>query len=281
MPEITIEEVKQMIPKTKIRKAPGIDDITNELIKYGDPEIQQEITKLFHKIISHEKTPIEWKTNHTYIQKKDAKKTQSQTSIRVRLDNVINTLKVNNNLLKIIEELNQNNTIKIKTFNGLSDTVPIATYIRQGDSLSPTFLNVIMNEIIEEMKKVDARYKIGNRYIKILCYADDAILLAKSEENLQRLLYKFTTTSQSFNMVISTEKTWSMVISKEPIRCKLVINDEIIEQVMKLNYLGIEASSDRNIIREVQTQADKANRISGYLKDIIWRNKYMITESKV
>ncbi|KAL6417145.1 hypothetical protein ACFW04_014657 [Cataglyphis niger] len=58
-------------------------------------------------------------------------------------------------------------------------------------------------------------------------------------------------------MVIFTEKTW----------------------MMKLNYLGIEASSDRNIIREVQTQADKANTISGYLKNIIWRNKYMITEN--
>lgn len=69
-------------------------------------------------------------------------------------------------------------------------------------------------------------------------------------------------------MVISIEKTRSMVIPKEPIRSKLVVNDEFIEQLMKLNYLGIEASSDRNIIRKVQTQADKANRISGYLKDI-------------
>lgn len=56
-------------------------------------------------------------------------------------------------MLKIIEELNQNNTIKIKTFNGLSDIVPIATGIRQADSLSTTLFNVIMNEIIEKEKK--------------------------------------------------------------------------------------------------------------------------------
>lgn len=82
-------------------------------------------------------------------------------------------------------------------------------------------------------------------------------------------------------MVISTEKTQSMVISKEPIKCKLMVNDKTIEQVMIYKYLGIETSSDRNIIKEVQAQTNKANRISGYLRDIIWRNKYMTTESKV
>lgn len=73
-------------------------------------------------------------------------------------------------------------------------------------------------------------------------------------------------------MMISTEKTQSMVISKEPIKCKLMVNDKTIEQVMAYKYLGIETSSDRNIIKEVQAQTNKANRISGYLRDIIWRN---------
>lgn len=50
---------------------------------------------------------------------------------------------------------------------------------------------------------------------------------------------------------------------------------------MKFNYFEIETSSDRNIVREVQTQTNKATRISGYLRDIIWRNKHMTTESKV
>lgn len=38
--EITIEEVKQAILKSKTRKPPGIDDIANELIKYGSSKIQ-------------------------------------------------------------------------------------------------------------------------------------------------------------------------------------------------------------------------------------------------
>lgn len=38
--EITIEEVKQAILKSKTRKPPDIDDIANELIKYGSSKIQ-------------------------------------------------------------------------------------------------------------------------------------------------------------------------------------------------------------------------------------------------
>lgn len=38
--EITIKEVKQAILKSKTRKPPGIDDIANELIKYGSSKIQ-------------------------------------------------------------------------------------------------------------------------------------------------------------------------------------------------------------------------------------------------
>lgn len=122
---------------------------------------------------------------------------------------------------------------------------------------------------------------MGNRYIKILCYADDAILIAEDEDGLQRLLYRFTTTAQDFNMIISTKKTQSMVISKEPIRCKVVANDKIIDQVMRFKYLGVETSSDRNLIDEIRTQTNKSSQISGFLKDVIWRNKNMNIGSKV
>lgn len=82
-----------------------------------------------------------------------------------------------------------------------------------------------------------------------------------------------------FNMIISIGKTQAMVIAKDPVRCKVVAGDNIIQQVTKFNYLGVETASDRNISREVRTQADKAARISGCLRDSIWRN--LCTRSKV
>jgi hypothetical protein len=64
-----------------------------------------------------------------------------------------------------------------------------------------------------------------------------------------------------------------MVIAKHPIRCKLVNNNEIIEQTSEVNYLGIQLTSDGNTEREVYEQLMKANRIIGCLGECVWRNK--------
>lgn len=63
----------------------------------------------------------------------------------------------------------------------------------------------------------------------------------------------------TLNMQISIEKTQLMVISKEPIRCKLEVNNRAIQQVMKFNYFGIKTSSNRDLTGKVQAQTNKTN----------------------
>lgn len=60
---------------------------------------------------------------------------------------------------EIIKNLNQNNTTKINIPEGLAYTVPSTTAIRQGDSLSRTLFNMLMNEIIDEARTKDAGSK--------------------------------------------------------------------------------------------------------------------------
>lgn len=45
-----------------------------------------------------------------------------------------------------------------------------------------------------------------------------------------------------------------MIIAKEPIRCKLVADRKPIEQVMKLEYLHAQITSDHNTILKVHNQ---------------------------
>jgi hypothetical protein len=48
---------------------------------------------------------------------------------------------------------------------------------------------------------------MGNDSIRTICYADDAVLIADSEGNLQTLLRKFEQMAESLNMEISLNKT--------------------------------------------------------------------------
>nr|XP_018910888.1 PREDICTED: uncharacterized protein LOC109039726 [Bemisia tabaci] len=88
-------------------------------------------------------------------------------------------------------------------------------------------------------------------------------------------------TAKKYNMKVSAAKTKSMVVSRNPIRCKLEVDGKMIEQVMELKYLGALLTSAKDLETEVQDQALKAARVAGCLNEMVWRNKYMARESKV
>jgi len=202
---------------------------------------------------------------------------------QVRLNDVITLLKSHNvpiSLLNIIKELNSKTTTKIKCDSGLTKSITITQGIRQGDSLSPLLFSTVMDRIIQEVNTVQEGYRLGNSYVKILAYADDVVLLAESEDGLQRLLHKFKVTAQHFNMNINLTKTKCLTVSKEPLRCKLEIEGQIIEQVMSFDYLGVLITSYGDVHQEVQKQANKAAIISGALRDVVWNNKEMGTKAK-
>lgn len=203
---------------------------------------------------------------------------------RIKLQDVITIMKekhVPNNIIRIIRNLNANNTTKVRVNNSLTKELPITTGIRQGDSLSPTLFNLIMDKITDNTKRFGTGYRMGNKEIKIICYADDVALISEDEDGLQRLLYNFNKEAEKYNMVISTNKTKCLTISKEPTRCKLVVDNNPVEQVMSFDYLGVNISSYGSLHKEVVQQTNKAAVVSGCLRDVIWRNKEMSTNSKV
>lgn len=145
--------------------------------------------------------------------------------------------------------------------------------------MSPLLFNLVMDEIIKKVRRLKG-YKMGNENISILCYADDAVLIAENEDDLQRLLYLFNSIAKSLNMVISVTKTKCLTTSKYPLRCKLVVDDQIIQQEMTFKYLGIELCGFGDVESEVRQQVNKALRTAGCLNDTIWNNKHLRTETK-
>lgn len=201
---------------------------------------------------------------------------------RVQLQDVILLLQkrqVPYKLIRLIENIYTLNTVQAKVKNQLTEPIAVEQGIRQGDSLSPALFNIVIDEVINKVTSKRG-YRMGQKQISIVCYADDAMIAANSEDELQILLHTFNQAAKQYNMSISTAKTKCMTISKTPIRCKLEVDGVSIEQVMKATYLGVEISAYGDIEQSVQTQAAKASRIAGCLSGTIFKNKYLRIETK-
>jgi len=83
------------------------------------------------------------------------------------------------------------------------------------------------------------------------------------------------------NMTISIEKPKSITFAKDPVRCKLVVQDKIIEQISQFKYLSMDLSSYHDPVKDLRSQINKAPAMSGCLRQIIWANEYMRKDSKV
>ena len=115
---------------------------------------------------------------------------------------------------------------------------------------------------------------MGIYKINILCYGDDAVLIAESEDDLQSILQAFNKQAAKFNMQISINKIKCMTMAKEPLRCKLAIENNIIEQILSFEYLGCKIKSAGLLENEARKQVNKADAISDYFIYTIWKNKH-------
>ena len=125
-----------------------------------------------------------------------------------------------------------------------------------------------MNEIIKNLRDLQG-YPLGDETVNTICYADDVTLIADNEDDLQRLLNRFSHSCAKFDLKISPTKTKSLIISKIPLNCNSPVNNTKVEQVTSLNYFGVQITSSKDLTTEVRHQAIKASGISGCLNETI------------
>jgi len=90
--------------------------------------------------------------------------------------------------------------------------------------------------------------QIGGRIVTNLSYANDIILLATSEAELQELVDRLDRVSRKYNLLINVNKTKVMVCNG--IACRILIQNEQLEQVDTFPYFGFLITEDGECIRQ-------------------------------
>lgn len=172
-------------------------------------------------------------------------------------------------IVKTIEEMYKNTKICIKK-HGNEEVINLG--VRQGCPLSPTLFNIYIDAaVLEWQEQLSRSFTIGNVVLNTILFADDQVILSTSEEELQRATYKLQQIFRNYNLEISTQKSKVMAFEgKYPIRSKIVLANEIIEQVNGFKYLGCWISYEQE--RDIEYKLNQFRHICGTIQRTL-RNK--------
>ena len=104
----------------------------------------------------------------------------------------------------------------------------------------------------------------NRKLVNTTLYADDQILMATSEDELQTMVYHLNLIARKYKMTISSTKTKSMAMCGNHIqRVKIVINDKIIEEVTDFKYLRYGIAE---YISDLEDKLQTYNKINGAIR---------------
>ncbi|GFR83046.1 retrovirus-related Pol polyprotein LINE-1 [Elysia marginata] len=125
---------------------------------------------------------------------------------------VTDQLNVDGKYLRILRNLYWEQVAAIRIDGEYTDFTEIKRGVRQGCVLSPDLLNLYNEVILRNITDMEG-VKVGGRNITNLRYADDTVLIANSQENVQALLSVVTYVSESMGLQLNAKKTECMVVS--------------------------------------------------------------------
>ncbi|XDV11655.1 hypothetical protein PO909_000531 [Leuciscus waleckii] len=127
---------------------------------------------------------------------------------------------VRGSLLRAVRSLYDRSRSLVRIASSKSDFFPVHVGLRQGCPLSPVLFIFFMDRISRHSQgPEDVRF--GDNTISSLLFADDVVVLAPSDQDLQHALGWFAAECEAAGMRISTSKSEAMVLSRKRVVCPL------------------------------------------------------------
>ena len=117
--------------------------------------------------------------------------------------------------INAIKSLYMHSEVCVRVDSATTKLFRVSVGLRQGCSLSPILFLIYMDRIVKQSESCGG-VKIGECTVQRLLFADDLVLLDSSQNGLQQAVDRFSDACSVAGMKISTTKTETMRLSRQP-----------------------------------------------------------------
>ena len=174
----------------------------------------------------------------------------------------------NGHLLNAIKSLYSNILCSVKLNTFTTDWFEVTCGLKQGCSLSPMLFNLYINDLALKIDALGKGVEVDDTRVSVLLYADDIVLIAESEMDLQAMLDTLGAWSKNNLITINVAKS-NIVHFRNPsvTRSNFVfkVNDDSLGYVSQYKYLGLVLTEHLDYAVTAKIVAQSANRALGLL----------------
>ena len=136
----------------------------------------------------------------------------------------------------------------------------ISSHTYLGDSSSPTIFAFFINDLISGLKDLNKGVAFGDNKLCCLTYADDVLLLAENENDMQTLLNFVNDWCRKWRLIINFSKTKVMHFRNKGKQCSdfdFKVGNETVDYASVYRYLGVHLNEhlEFGIIAETLSKA--------------------------
>ena len=183
---------------------------------------------------------------------------------------------------RLISNLYYEQTASIQFGDTFSETFKVKRGVRQGCVLSPKLFNLYTEGIFAESEELKG-IVVGGRNITNLRFADDTLLMAESEEELQIIVDAVREESLEHGLRMNVKKTKTMVIRrniKDGCKVSIKVEGRELEQVERYTYLGQQITEDGRSDKEIRRRIEIARTSFINMRSILTSRKLKIETKK-
>ena len=181
----------------------------------------------------------------------------------------------------LFKSIHENSKCKVNVSGVLSDEFSVNSGVLQGNVLSPMMFLLLMDFIMRRtvMDGGEGLEWIGSRKVADLEYADDAVLISRTPQDLQNLLSRMHEISREVGLKINRRKT-EIMRTEYSLRDEITLEGERIDEVESFKYLGTMICNTGSLEIEFSDRLRKANQTMGRLSKV-WKSNRLKLHLKI